>query len=276
MWCDICTSYSFPRLGGAGGRALCTRHVGPILEELVCTCHVAKGKNSFHNWCNARHWFGHCASVRFYPDHHFNFGCDSMLSYNFHRDRTILTGSILPFPGAVVPPAMEQILLSQQKPILLILNSRELSLHQRKQLKQPVHATHLIRVTQTEDRIGGAGGKCLAIKCDIRNAEQLQAAIENTVQTFGGLDILVNNASAISLTDTQSTGVKTFDLMNQVNARGTFLASKFALPHLLKSKNPHILTLSPPLDMKPKWFKDHTAYTLAKCASTFAPQINRG
>jgi citronellol/citronellal dehydrogenase len=111
----------------------------------------------------------------------------------------------------------------------------------------------------------------LPIKCDIRNAEQLQAAIEQTVLTFGGIDILINNASAISLSDTESTQVKTFDLMNQVNARGTWLASKLCLPHLLKSQNPHILTLSPPLDMNPKWFKDHTAYTLAKSVfSTFA------
>ncbi|HHI89043.1 MAG TPA: SDR family oxidoreductase, partial [Hellea balneolensis] len=99
---------------------------------------------------------------------------------------------------------------------------------------------------------------------DIRDEAQVQNAIDETIKTFGGIDILVNNASAISLTDTASTPMKRFDLMMGVNARGTFLLSKLCLAHLKKSDHAHILTLSPPLDMSPKWFKNHTAYTMAK------------
>ena len=109
-----------------------------------------------------------------------------------------------------------------------------------------------------------AGGKALPLMVDIRFEDQVQAAMAKTVETFGGLDILVNNASAISLTDTPSTPLKRFDLMQQINTRGTFACSQAALPYLRKAENPHILTLSPPLNLNPKWFKNHVAYTIAK------------
>jgi citronellol/citronellal dehydrogenase len=109
-----------------------------------------------------------------------------------------------------------------------------------------------------------AGGRALPIACDIRFEDQVAAAVAATVEKFGGLDICVNNASAISLTGVLDTEMKRFDLMQQVNSRGTFLVSKICLPHLLKSPNPHVLTLSPPLDMNAKWFAGHTAYSLAK------------
>lgn len=115
------------------------------------------------------------------------------------------------------------------------------------------------------DEINAAGaGRALPVLCDIRNEEQVDAAIAQTVEEFGGIDICVNNASAISLTDTPSTPMKRYDLMNEVNARGTYLVSQKALPHLKQSDHPHILNLSPPLDMQPKWFKNHVAYTIAK------------
>ena len=109
-----------------------------------------------------------------------------------------------------------------------------------------------------------AGGKALAIQCDIRNEEQIQEAIAKGVEAFGGIDILINNASAISLTTTENTESKRFDLMHSINVRGTFLVSKHCIPHLKKGKNPHIITLSPPLNMDPKWFGNHLAYTLSK------------
>jgi citronellol/citronellal dehydrogenase len=109
-----------------------------------------------------------------------------------------------------------------------------------------------------------AGGKALAVKTDIRDEQQIAAAVAQAVEQFGGIDILVNNASAINLTGTLETPMKRYDLMNQVNARGTFATSQACLPHLLKAENPHILNLSPPLSMKPKWFKNHVAYTMAK------------
>ena len=109
-----------------------------------------------------------------------------------------------------------------------------------------------------------AGGKALAVLCDIRSEEQVLAAVEQAVARFGGIDICVNNASAISLTGTLETPMKKYDLMHQVNARGTYLTSQACLPHLLRAKNPHILNLAPPLNMKPKWFGGHVAYTMAK------------
>jgi citronellol/citronellal dehydrogenase len=112
--------------------------------------------------------------------------------------------------------------------------------------------------------IEAAGGKALAVTCDIRFEEQVQAAIDQAVATFGGIDILVNNASAISLTATVSTDMKRYDLMHSVNTRGTFLCSKLAIPHLKKAQNPHILNLSPPLNMEARWFGPHVAYTMAK------------
>jgi citronellol/citronellal dehydrogenase len=109
-----------------------------------------------------------------------------------------------------------------------------------------------------------AGGRALPVACDIRFEDQVRAAVETAVTAFGGLDICVNNASAISLTGTLDTDMKRFDLMNQINARGTFLVSKLCLPHLVKAASPHVLMLSPPLDLQPKWFSGHTAYSMAK------------
>ena len=109
-----------------------------------------------------------------------------------------------------------------------------------------------------------AGGKALPIQCDIRFEDQVKKAIDQVVAKFGGIDILINNASAISLTPTVNTSMKSFDLMHQINTRGTFLLSKLCIPHLLKSTNPHILNLSPPLSMKAKWFGPSLAYTMAK------------
>ena len=108
------------------------------------------------------------------------------------------------------------------------------------------------------------GGKALPIICDIRFEEQVKAAVAQVVEKFGGIDILVNNASAISLTPTLHTDMKRYDLMHHINTRGTFLVSKECLPYLLKAENPHVLNLSPPLGMDAKWFKDHVAYTMAK------------
>jgi citronellol/citronellal dehydrogenase len=114
------------------------------------------------------------------------------------------------------------------------------------------------------EEIEAAGGKALPQVVDIRDGEQVQAAVAKTVETFGGIDILVNNASAIMLTGTLQTPLKRFDLMHQVNTRGTFACSQACLPHLLEADNPHILNISPPLNMNPKWFQNHVAYTMAK------------
>ncbi len=108
------------------------------------------------------------------------------------------------------------------------------------------------------------GGKALAVQCDIRFEDQVQNVVNKTIETFGGLDILINNASAISLTSTEQTEPKRFDLMHDINVRGTFFVTKTCVPHLKKSQNPHILTLSPPLNLDPKWFDKHVAYTLTK------------
>jgi citronellol/citronellal dehydrogenase len=109
-----------------------------------------------------------------------------------------------------------------------------------------------------------SGGRALPLAVDVRDEAAVKEAIDRTAATFGGLDIVVNNASAISLTPVTQTDMKRFDLMHQINARGTFMVSKHAIPHLLKSANPHILMLSPPLDMAEKWFAPHTAYSMAK------------
>ncbi len=114
------------------------------------------------------------------------------------------------------------------------------------------------------DDVRAAGGKALPVICDIRDEAQVIAAVEQTVAAFGGIDVCVNNASAISLTDSQMTDMKRFDLMMGINTRGTFMVSKYCIPHLKKADNPHILMLSPPLDMKAKWFAHSTAYTMAK------------
>ena len=109
-----------------------------------------------------------------------------------------------------------------------------------------------------------AGGQALPLTVDIRFEDQIGAAVEETVKRWGGIDICVNNASAISLTDTESTPMKRYDLMNQVNARGTFATTQACLPFLKKARNAHVLNLSPPLSMKPHWFAGHVAYTMAK------------
>src|SRR5512143_2761960 len=112
--------------------------------------------------------------------------------------------------------------------------------------------------------IEAAGGKALPIMCDIRFEEQVVAAVAKTVETFGGIDILVNNASAISLTPTEATDMKRSDLMHGINTRGTFLCSKLCAPHLRKTGNGHVLNISPPLNMETRWFAPNVAYTMAK------------
>lgn len=128
------------------------------------------------------------------------------------------------------------------------------------------------------EEIEAAGGKALPLQCDIRDEAQLQSAVDDAVKRFGGIDICVNNASAISLGPTPATDVKRFDLMFGINTRGTWLTSKLCLPHLAKAENPHVLMLSPPLDMKAKWFAPHVAYSIAKygmslCVLGFAEEF---
>ena len=112
--------------------------------------------------------------------------------------------------------------------------------------------------------IEAAGGRGLACACDIRHADQIDEAVAQTVETFGGIDILVNNASAIFLAGTLDTPLKRFDLVHQVNVRGTFAVSQRALPHLVQAANPHILNIAPPLNFEPRWFAPHVAYSLSK------------
>lgn len=114
------------------------------------------------------------------------------------------------------------------------------------------------------EEMEAVGGKTLPLIVDVRSEEKVQAAVDKAVETFGGIDILVNNASAIMLTGTLQTPMKRFDLMHSVNVRGTFLTSQKCLPHLLKANNPHILNLSPPLNMETRWFAPHVAYTMSK------------
>jgi citronellol/citronellal dehydrogenase len=130
------------------------------------------------------------------------------------------------------------------------------------------------------EEIDKAGGKGLPIVCDIRFEDQVAAAVKAAVQTFGGIDILVNNASAISLTGTEQTAMKRYDLMHQVNTRGTFMCSQACIPFLKKASNPHILNLSPPLNMEERWFAPHVAYTMAKfgmsmCVLGMAGELRR-
>ena len=117
--------------------------------------------------------------------------------------------------------------------------------------------------TAAED-IEKAGGSALPLAVDVREEAIVKDAIDKTVARFGGLDIVVNNASAVQITPVTATDMRRFDLMHQINTRGTFMVSKYAIPHLEKAENPHILTLSPPLDMQEKWFAPHTAYSIAK------------
>jgi citronellol/citronellal dehydrogenase len=132
---------------------------------------------------------------------------------------------------------------------------------------------------EEDDRLGGtiyatareveaAGGRALAVQCDIRFEDQVQRVIDKTIETFGGIDALVNNASAISLTPTEKTEPKRFDLMHDINVRGTFFMSRACIPHLRRSSNAHILTLSPPINLKPKWLANHIAYTMSKYSMT--------
>lgn len=114
------------------------------------------------------------------------------------------------------------------------------------------------------EEIEAAGGQALPLVVDVRDEASVQAAVDATVDRFGGIDICVNNASAIQLTGTLGTDMKRYDLMHQINARGTYLTSKACIPHLKRSANPHVLMLSPPLDMSPRWFAPHVAYTMAK------------
>lgn len=114
------------------------------------------------------------------------------------------------------------------------------------------------------EEVKAAGGNALAVVCDIRSEEAVRDAVQRAVDTFGGIDVLVNNASAISLTPTLHTDMKRYDLMHSINTRGTFLVSKTCLPHLLKAENPHVINMSPPLSMKTIWFEQHVAYTMAK------------
>jgi len=134
------------------------------------------------------------------------------------------------------------------------------------------------------EAIEKAGGKGLGVVCDIRDEQQVISAVKQAVDTFGGIDILVNNASAISLTGTLQTDMKRYDLMNGINARGTYLSGRVCIPHLQASakagRNPHILTLSPPLDMRGKWFAPHVAYSMAKygmslCTLAWAEEFKR-
>ncbi len=119
------------------------------------------------------------------------------------------------------------------------------------------------------EAVNEAGGRGLALKCDIREEDEVKAAVAATLDTFGGVDILVNNASAIWLRGTLDTPMKRFDLMQQVNARGSFLCAQACLPYLLQAPNPHILTLCPPPSLEPKWWGPHTGYTLAKMGMSF-------
>ena len=126
------------------------------------------------------------------------------------------------------------------------------------------HATLPGTVHSAVEEIQAAGGAGLACVTDIRFEDQVQAAVDATVETFGGIDILVNNASAIQLTGTLETPIKRFDLMHSVNVRGTFVCSQACLPHLARAPNPHILNLAPPPVMRPEWFEHHVAYTMSK------------
>lgn len=141
--------------------------------------------------------------------------------------------------------------------------------------KESANIVVAAKTIEEDPRLGGtiystakdveeAGGKALAVQVDIRNEEQIKAAIEKTIEIFGGIDILVNNASAIQLTNTEQTEAKRFDLMHDINVRGTFFVTQHCIPYLKKSSNPHILTLSPPINLDEKWLSAHIAYTMSK------------
>lgn len=119
-------------------------------------------------------------------------------------------------------------------------------------------------IHSTVQKVNEAGGKGLAVQCDIRDEEQILAAVQQAISIFGGIDILVNNASAISLSNTEDTETKRFDLIHDINVRGTFLVTKHCVPFLRKGENPHILTLSPPVNLDPRWIEPYIAYTISK------------
>ena len=125
-------------------------------------------------------------------------------------------------------------------------------------------ARRVEKLEELKAEVEGFGGEVLPVACDVTDVEQINHVVVQCVERFGGIDICVNNASAIALTPIEQTDIKRFDLMFAVNTRGTFLVSQTCLPHLRKAKNPHILMLSPPLDMKPQWFSGHVAYSIAK------------
>ncbi|MEC7860232.1 MAG: NAD(P)-dependent oxidoreductase [Pseudomonadota bacterium] len=126
------------------------------------------------------------------------------------------------------------------------------------------HPTLPGTIYSAAEEINNAGGEALPVICDIRYEDQVKSAVEAGVEKFSGIDVCINNASAISLTPTLKTSMKRFDLMQQINIRGTFLVSKTCIPYLKKSDNPHILNLSPPLNLTARWFAPHCAYTIAK------------
>ncbi len=119
-------------------------------------------------------------------------------------------------------------------------------------------------IHSTVEKVNAAGGKGLAVQCDIRDEEQVLAAVQQAVTIFGGIDMLVNNASAISLSTTEETEMKRFDLMHDINVRGTYVVTKHCVPFLKKSTNGHILTMSPPIDLDPRWMEPYVAYTISK------------
>jgi citronellol/citronellal dehydrogenase len=126
------------------------------------------------------------------------------------------------------------------------------------------HPTLPGTIFSAADEVRAAGGTALPVQMDVRDESQVARAVQQAIEAFGGIDVLVNNASAIALTGTLETPMKRFDLMHQVNARGTFLCTQACLPHLKRAANPHVLTLSPPLNMDPRWFAPHVAYTMSK------------
>lgn len=166
--------------------------------------------------------------------------------------------------------------LLQNKTILITGGSRGIG--KAIAIKLATHGANIViaaKSTEENPKLGGtifsaaeavtaAGGNALPIACDIRNESQITEMVQKTVEHFGGIDAVVNNASAIALSNTEQVSIKQFDLMHDINVRGTFLVTKACIPYLLKSKSAHILTLSPPLSMQPQWFGAHLAYTLSK------------
>jgi citronellol/citronellal dehydrogenase len=187
-----------------------------------------------------------------------------------------LSGHFAPNPTASKKYTFESVGNLKGKTMVVTGGSRGIGLAIAKRAAKDGANVAILAKTTTEDpRLPGTifsaakeieelGGKALPIQCDIRDEKKVKEAIEKVVATFGGIDILVNNASAINLVGTLDVDMKRYDLMHSINTRGTFMVSKYCIPHLLKAKNPHILNLSPPLTMTPRWFANHCAYTMAK------------